>query len=108
MLIINCCLKQEMELASGATLVGDGEMLDEMVTRSRGEVKHVSSPKITSSTTATPTREVRGIHSPHMSAYSPRLNQLRNASCSPRTAEIRPSKLGKSPGPPTTDSASSK
>lgn len=102
-------LAAETELNSGATLVADGEILDEMVTRSRGEVRHICSPKITSSST-TPIREVRGIHSPRLSAYSPRLNELRaemspqsgrNGPYSPRSVETRPSKLGKSPGPPT-------
>lgn len=95
----------EMELAPTTSLAGDGELLDEMVTRSRGEVRHICSPKITSSTaTPTPTREVRGFTSPHLSAYSPRLNELREGMSpqsgrSPRSAETRPSKLGRSPGP---------
>ncbi|XP_021769980.1 probable boron transporter 2 [Chenopodium quinoa] len=101
-------LTTEHELASGATLAGDGEILDEMVTRSRGEVRHICSPKVTSSTT-TPSREVRGIQSPHLSSYSPRLHisprSGRNVPFSPRSAETQPSKLGKSPGP-STDSTS--
>uniref|UniRef100_A0A803M7C0 Bicarbonate transporter-like transmembrane domain-containing protein n=1 Tax=Chenopodium quinoa TaxID=63459 RepID=A0A803M7C0_CHEQI len=97
-------LTTEHELASGATLAGDGEILDEMVTRSRGEVRHICNPKVTSSTT-TPSREVRGIQSPHLSSYSPRLHisprSGRNVPFSPRSAETQPSKLGKSPGPST-------
>ncbi|XP_010679449.2 probable boron transporter 2 [Beta vulgaris subsp. vulgaris] len=100
-------LATEMELASGATLAADGELLDEMVTRSRGEVRRICSPKITSSTT-TPSKEIRGIQSPRLATHSPRMNELRaefsprsgrNGPYSPRLAESRSSKLGKSPGP---------
>ncbi|CAO2818197.1 unnamed protein product [Amaranthus hypochondriacus] len=97
-------LATEMELASGTTLAGDAEILDEMVTRSRGEVRRISSPKITSST-ATPTQEIRGIHSPRLAAYSPRVGELRGeisplsgrTGPSPRTLETRTSNLGNSP-----------
>lgn len=96
-------LATEMELASGATPAGDAEILDEMVTRSRGEVRHICSPKITSST-ATPAKEFAGIQSPRLSAVSPRVSELRGLSprssvtgpYSPRIAETQPSKLGRS------------
>lgn len=96
-------LATEMELASGATQAGDAEILDEMVTRSRGEVRHICSPKITSST-ATPAKEFAGIQSPRLSAVSPRVSELRGLSprssvtgpYSPRIAETQPSKLGRS------------
>lgn len=103
-------LAAEMELASGATVVGDAEILDEMVTRSRGEVRHICSPKITSSTT-TPAREMGSLQSPRFSGPSPRVSELKAAISpragpySPRSLETRPSKLGRSPGPPS-DSAS--
>lgn len=78
-----------------------GELLDDMVTRSRGEVKRVNSPKITSSGT-TPVSELRNRSSPRLSekAYSPRISELRQdrsprvGGVSPRTGEIRASKLG--------------
>lgn len=96
-------LATEMELASEATPAGDAEILDEMVTRSRGEVRHICSPKITSST-ATPAKEFAGIQSPRLSAVSPRVSELRGLSprssvtgpYSPRIAETQPSKLGRS------------
>lgn len=96
-------LATEMELASGATPAGDAEILDEIVTRSRGEVRHICSPKITSST-ATPAKEFAGIQSPRLSAVSPRVSELRGLSprssvtgpYSPRIAETQPSKLGRS------------
>ena len=96
-----------MELASGTTLAGDAEILDEMVTRSRGEIRRISSPKITSST-ATPTQEIKGIHSPRLAAYSPRVRELRGeinpqsgrTGPSPRSVETRALNLGKSPEVP--------
>ncbi|RWR94381.1 putative boron transporter 2 [Cinnamomum micranthum f. kanehirae] len=82
----------------------DGEILDEMVTRSRGEIRHICSPKVTSST-ETPIGDSKGLHSPRFSekAYSPRVSELRQVQSplssgkgpySPRTGEARPSKLG--------------
>ncbi|KAJ1696016.1 hypothetical protein LUZ63_012714 [Rhynchospora breviuscula] len=81
-----------------------GEILDDMVTRSRGEVKHMNSPKITSSG-GTPVSELRNRSSPRLSekAYSPRISELRQerspcgSGLSPRTGEIRPSKLRDNP-----------
>lgn len=82
----------------------DGEILDEMVTRSRGEIRRICSPKVTSST-ETPIGDSKGLHSPRFSekAYSPRVSELRQEQSplsggkgpySPRTGEARPSKLG--------------
>ncbi|XP_073113695.1 probable boron transporter 2 [Elaeis guineensis] len=81
------------------------EILDEMVTRSRGEIKHIYSPKVTSSN-GTPATDLRGLHSPQFSekAYSPRIAELRQER-SPRLSgrgtyspgsEARSSKLGES------------
>ncbi|WOL03241.1 putative boron transporter 2 [Canna indica] len=85
------------------------EVLDEIVTRSRGEVKHMNSPKVTSSG-GTPAADHggRGFSSPRISekCYSPRVRELRTersprsggerSSASPaRMGEIRSSsKLG--------------
>uniref|UniRef100_A0A7C9EVY7 Bicarbonate transporter-like transmembrane domain-containing protein n=1 Tax=Opuntia streptacantha TaxID=393608 RepID=A0A7C9EVY7_OPUST len=103
-------LATEMELATGATPAGDAEILDEMVTRSRGEVRHICSPKITSST-ATPAKEFTGIQSPRLSAVSPRISAVsprvselrgispqsgRTGPYSPRISDAQPSKLGRS------------
>nr|CAD1825917.1 unnamed protein product [Ananas comosus var. bracteatus] len=94
-----------MEVDIGMRRVESGEILDDMVTRSRGEIKHMNSPKITSSS-GTPTTDLRGLNSPRFSekAYSPRISELRQeisprpggrgGPISPRTGEIRPSKLG--------------
>ncbi|XP_071716204.1 boron transporter 1-like [Rutidosis leptorrhynchoides] len=78
-----------------------GEILDEVVTRSRGEIRRTCSSRITS-TTATPIRDGKNIQSPRLSMYSPKVNELR-AMHSPRSATREPfsptvpSSLGKSP-----------
>ncbi|KAF9595099.1 hypothetical protein IFM89_037033 [Coptis chinensis] len=82
-----------------------GEVLDEMITRSRGEIRHTSSPKVTSST-STPMKDSKSVQSPRYldKAFSPRVSVLRGARSpqlggrgplSPRTGEAKPSKLGK-------------
>lgn len=79
--------------------IDGGEILDEMITRSRGEIRRSQSPKITSST-PTSLEDIRSPYSPSMQrAYSPRVRELR--------AERSPSLNGKglevktipSPGP---------
>lgn len=78
------------------------EILDELVTRSRGEIRRVNSPKVTSSTTTTPTSQ--GLHSPRMidRVYSPRVSELRREQSprlggrghfSPASGKTTPSKL---------------
>uniref|UniRef100_A0A1D1XPT4 Putative boron transporter 2 n=1 Tax=Anthurium amnicola TaxID=1678845 RepID=A0A1D1XPT4_9ARAE len=85
----------------GGSFAESGEILDEIITRSRGEIKRVSSPKVTSST-GTPV-DSRGIQSPRLSAYSPRVCELRQEQSprasgkgpvTPRMSEVGPSKLG--------------
>ncbi|KAF8667592.1 hypothetical protein HU200_052794 [Digitaria exilis] len=86
---------QDIDAAMGRAQ--SAEILDDMVTRSRGEIKRLNSPKITSSG-GTPVAELKNIRSPSISekAYSPRLTELRQERSplggrgSPRT----PSKLG--------------
>ncbi|KAB2014953.1 hypothetical protein ES319_D09G263600v1 [Gossypium barbadense] len=95
----------EGELVRTASFADDGEILDRMITRSRGEIRHMCSPKVTSSTGTTPSKEFKSIQSPRFSekVYSPRISQLRgelspgNAGrgpFSPRANE-KPSNLGK-------------
>ncbi|CAN6348071.1 unnamed protein product [Urochloa humidicola] len=91
---------QDIDVALGRAQ--SAEILDDMVTRSRGEIKRLNSPKITSSG-GTPVAELKNIRSPSISekAYSPRLNELRHESSplggrsNPRT----PSKLGEGSTP---------
>ncbi|PPD69610.1 hypothetical protein GOBAR_DD33508 [Gossypium barbadense] len=65
----------ETELGHGASYEGEGEIFDEVITRSRGEFRHTSSPKITSST-STPANYPRSHLSPCLSS-SPHLGELR-------------------------------
>ncbi|MBA0688872.1 hypothetical protein Goari_006635, partial [Gossypium aridum] len=68
-------LATETELGHGASYEGEGEIFDEVITRSRGEFRHTSSPKITSST-STPSNYPRSHLSPCLSS-SPHLGELR-------------------------------
>ncbi|EOY06853.1 HCO3- transporter family isoform 2 [Theobroma cacao] len=97
---------QEGELVRTASFADDEEILDGMITRSRGEIRRMCSPKVTSST-ATPSKEFKSLQSPRFSekVYSPRVSELREeqspgkvgrGSFSPRTHEGKPSNLGKS------------
>ncbi|KAL3531556.1 hypothetical protein ACH5RR_010878 [Cinchona calisaya] len=90
--------------ASGAE---SAEILDEMVTRSRGEIRRTCSPKVTSST-ATPKliQSPRRSYSTEKAYSSPQISKLsplssgsgsRRGPFSPRTGEMRPSNLGISP-----------
>ncbi|KAI5683396.1 hypothetical protein M9H77_04624 [Catharanthus roseus] len=74
---------EDQETQARATLYDTSEMLDEIITRSRGEIRHASSPKITSSTPD----NMRTISSPRLSqrAYSPRVSELRGGR-SPKAA----------------------
>lgn len=91
---------QEGEVGSFAD---GGEILDGIITRSRGEIKHICSPKVTSSC-GTPAKELK-LQSPRVS-YSPRVSELRGertpqsggrGPLSPKTGEVGPSGLGMSP-----------
>lgn len=72
---------QDEEPGSSLSFADGGEILDGIVTRSRGEVKHMCSPKVTSSS-ATPAMDLI-LQSPRFSekaAYSPRVTELRRVS----------------------------
>ncbi|KAF5199518.1 Boron transporter like [Thalictrum thalictroides] len=82
-----------------------GEIMDEIVTRSRGEIRRICSPKVTSST-STPLKESKSFQSPRYvdKVFSPRVSELRGerspqlggrGPLSPRTGEASPSLLGK-------------
>ncbi|KAK4482131.1 hypothetical protein RD792_009271 [Penstemon davidsonii] len=82
---------------------GDGgEILDGIITRSRGEIKRMCSPKLTSSSSATPVRDLKLSEK----AYSPRVSELRGeinpgsgvrGPHSPRIGEVGQSSMGISP-----------
>lgn len=77
------------------SLAQSGEILDEIVTRGRGEVKRMNSLKVASSA-GTPVNDFKGIHSPRVvelrQVQTPRLGERELHS--PSTTEARPSKLG--------------
>ncbi|XP_031112831.1 boron transporter 1-like [Ipomoea triloba] len=110
-------LPTEDEVGARASYAGSGEILDEIITRSRGEIKHMSSPKVSSSTT-TPAREANLLQSPRLSgrAYSPQISRVRGEQSphsgkkggfSPRTGEVmRQSNLGGSGLSPSSKSCS--
>jgi len=98
---------QNQDPQARVTNFDDGEILDEIITRSRGEIRLTQSPKVTSST-PTSLEDIRPAHSPRISqrVYSPHVNELRGEH-SPRlkgkgleakqTPSPGPSILGQSP-----------
>lgn len=66
-------MKQDQEIPTRSTDIDSGEILDEMITRSRGEIRRTHSPKITSSTPNS-TEDIKPAFSPQMSqrAFSPK------------------------------------
>ncbi|KAG7019816.1 putative boron transporter 2 [Cucurbita argyrosperma subsp. argyrosperma] len=87
--------------------IDDGEILDEMITRSRGEIRRTQSSKMTSSS---PNR-VEGIkptYSPQISSqklYSPRINELRRERSSLSPGKGPGFKMNSSPSPSPSPSA---
>ncbi|KAF2576884.1 hypothetical protein F2Q68_00001964 [Brassica cretica] len=81
-------LAAETEIGSTTSYPGDSEILDEVITRSRGEFRHTSSPKVTSSN-STPVNN-RSLSQ----VFSPRVGELRLDQMSPRV-------VGNSPKPPS-------
>lgn len=103
------CLSQDREFSRAASFADSGEILDGMVTRSRGEIRRVCSFKV-ASLSATPSKDFSTQLSGRFSdkVYSPRLSELkveqspqgggggRKGPFSPRSGEARASNLGKS------------
>ncbi|KAJ6902701.1 hypothetical protein NC651_020244 [Populus alba x Populus x berolinensis] len=103
-------LATEAEMSRAASFADDGEILDGIITRSRGEIKRMCSPRVPSSD-ATASKEFRSIQSPRFSdkVHSPRVSEVRGdysprsggtgrGPFSPRIGESRLSNLGKSGG----------
>ena len=69
---------QDQDPQRRSTHVDSGEILDEIITRSRGEIRHAQSPRITSSTPGS-LEDMKPAYSPRVSrrAYSPRINKLK-------------------------------
>ncbi|KAI4303081.1 hypothetical protein MLD38_038754 [Melastoma candidum] len=87
------------ERGRGEPFPDDGEILDGVITRSRGEIRRTSSSKL-SSTSGTPSREFKGAQSPRQldSTHSPRIGELleNQSPRTSRTVELKLSNLGKS------------
>lgn len=107
LIFMSWILMQEGELGSRLSFADGGEILDGIITRSRGEIKHICSPRVTSSS-STPAKDLK-LQSPRLSekAYSPRVSELRGGrtpqarqgrgTYSPKTGEVGASSLGMSP-----------
>ncbi|GER56824.1 HCO3- transporter family [Striga asiatica] len=80
------------------TNIDSGELLDEIITRSRGEIRHARSPKVTSSNQS-PLDEMKPVFSPRISrvARSPRLDEIRKE-LSPRSSSKGP-EIKQTPSP---------
>ena len=80
--------------------IDDGEILDEMITRSRGEIRRTPSSKVTSSSPTT-LEGIKSIYSPQIpqKLYSPRINELRRERSSLSPGKGLDFKLNGSPSP---------
>ncbi|XP_055818420.1 boron transporter 1-like [Solanum dulcamara] len=96
----SCSMTRENE----GSFADDGEIMDGMMTRSRGEIRRMCSSKVTSCN-ATPARDSVSIQSPRLpnKVYSPRVSEIkgespclgRGGSFGSRTGEARRSNLSK-------------
>ncbi|KAL4012480.1 hypothetical protein IC575_029582 [Cucumis melo] len=80
--------------------IDDGEILDEMITRSRGEIRRTPSSKVTSSSPTT-LEGIKSVYSPQIpqKLYSPRINELRRERSSLSPGKGLDFKLNGSPSP---------
>lgn len=93
----------EFDMGVRNTQADSSEILDELVTRSRGEIRRVNSSKVTSST-GTPASDIKGLNSPRYvrEMISPRMAMRQEQSprlggrghFSPGSGKTTPSKLG--------------
>ncbi|KAL9407558.1 hypothetical protein AB3S75_046159 [Citrus x aurantiifolia] len=94
------------DMSRSSSFASDGEILDGMVTRSRGEIRRMCSLKHTSCS-ETSSKELKSLQSPRVSekVYSPRVSELKGelsprqrarGPFSPSAGESKPSNLGKS------------
>ncbi|XP_051123229.1 boron transporter 1-like isoform X2 [Andrographis paniculata] len=76
-----------------------GEVLDEIITRGRGEIRHARSPKVTSSTQS-PHEQMKSVYSPRVSqtGRSPRLHEIRSE-VSPRVGGNKGLEITQTPSP---------
>ncbi|KAE8678364.1 putative boron transporter 3 [Hibiscus syriacus] len=92
---------EDRERQATATPIDGLEILDEIMTRSRGEIRHTQSPKV-ASTTPSSVGDIKPSYSPRVlqNAYSPRISQPRGIAEKglglKLTPSPRPSTLGQS------------
>ncbi|XP_024022407.1 probable boron transporter 2 [Morus notabilis] len=89
---------ENQDLQSRTNNVDSAEVLDEIITRSRGEIRRSQSPKVTSSTPSI--EDIKSVYSPRLSqrVYSPRLNELRGEGSPRSPGKELQVKLTPSPG----------
>lgn len=82
------------------TNIDGGEILDEIITRSRGEIRHSHSPKVNSATPSS-FEDIKPAFSPRLRprAFSPCLNELRMDGSPRSTGKKVQEKQTPSPGP---------
>ena len=88
-------LIQEGDLVRTASFADDGEILDGIVTRSRGEIRRIGSSKVLMSSTSTPSKDLAVLQSPRLQdkVHSPRV--AARGPFSPKYGEAKPSNLSK-------------
>ncbi|EOY20738.1 hypothetical protein QUC31_007011 [Theobroma cacao] len=93
---------EDQELQARTNNIDGAEILDEIITRSRGEIRRSQSPKI-SSATPTSLGDIKPAYSPRISqrARSPRISQLRGEISPSLTEKGLEFKQTPSPGPST-------
>ena len=91
---------QEQDPQARITNFDGGEILDDIITRSRGEIRLTQSPKVTSST-PTSLEDIRPASSPWMSqrVYSPHVNELSGEQSPRLKGKGLEAKQTPSPGP---------
>lgn len=91
---------QEQDPQARITNFDGGEILDDIITRSRGEIRLTQSPKVTSST-PTSLEDIRPASSPRMSqrVYSPHVNELSGEQSPRLKGKGLEAKQTPSPGP---------
>lgn len=89
---------ENQDLQSRTNNVDSAEVLDEIITRSRGEIRRSQSPKVTSSTPSI--EDIKSVYSPRLSqrVYSPRLNELKGEGSPRSPGKELQVKLTPSPG----------
>ncbi|GMN45895.1 hypothetical protein TIFTF001_015083 [Ficus carica] len=90
---------ENQDLQSRSNNIDGAEVLDEIITRSRGEIRRTQSPKVTSSTPSI--EDIKPVYSPRVSqrVYSPRLNELRGKRSPQSPGKELQAKQTPSPGP---------